>query len=76
MIINIVFITVTVSLINSKNHYPVKFLKKLVLTELGGAIEMIGGDPHSGSVDLAVNELRTDLILWGGHGQGRSFATE
>lgn len=38
--------------------------------------EFSGGDPHSGSVDYAVNELGADRIVWGGHGPSRSFATE
>jgi len=39
-------------------------------------LEFSGSDPHSGSVDYAVNELGADRIVWGGHGPGRSFATE
>ncbi|GAA4440625.1 hypothetical protein GCM10023091_24520 [Ravibacter arvi] len=38
--------------------------------------EFSGADPHSGSVDLAVNELGADRIVWGGHGPSRSFSTE
>lgn len=38
--------------------------------------EFAGADPHSGSVDFAVNELGVDRIVWGGHGPSRSFATE
>lgn len=38
--------------------------------------EFAGADPHSGSVDLAVNELGADRIVWGGHGPSRSYSTE
>lgn len=38
--------------------------------------EFSGFDPHSGSVDYAVNELGIDRIVWGGHGHTRSYATE
>ncbi|WP_236978927.1 amidohydrolase family protein [Membranihabitans maritimus] len=38
--------------------------------------EFSGADPHSGSVDLAVNELGADRIVWGGHGPSRSYSTE
>lgn len=38
--------------------------------------EFTGSDPHSGSVDYAVNELGVDRIVWGGHGPSRSFSTE
>ena len=38
--------------------------------------EFSGSDPHSGSVDYAVNELGADRIVWGGHGPGRSYSTE
>ena len=38
--------------------------------------EFSGGDPHSGSVDFAVNELGADRLVWGGHGPSRSFSTE
>lgn len=39
-------------------------------------LEFSGSDPHSGSVDLAVRELGPNRIVWGGHGPGRSYATE
>lgn len=39
-------------------------------------LEFSGGDPNSGSVDLAVKELGADRIVWGGHGPSRSYATE
>lgn len=39
-------------------------------------IEFSGGDPQSGSVDMAVNELGADRLVWGGHGPSRSFSTE
>ena len=39
-------------------------------------LEYSGGDPQSGSVDMAVNELGADRIVWGGHGPSRSYATE
>lgn len=39
-------------------------------------LEFCGSDPHSGSVDLAVNELGADRIVWGGHGPSRSYSTE
>lgn len=39
-------------------------------------LEFSGGDPHSGSVDMAVNELGADRIVWGGHGPSRSYSTE
>ncbi|MEX1135547.1 MAG: amidohydrolase family protein [Balneolales bacterium] len=39
-------------------------------------LEFSGGDPNSGSVDFAVNELGADRIVWGGHGPSRSYATE
>lgn len=38
--------------------------------------EFSGADPWSGAVDLAVNELGADRIVWGGHGPSRSFANE
>ncbi|CAG5016910.1 hypothetical protein DYBT9275_05662 [Dyadobacter sp. CECT 9275] len=38
--------------------------------------EFSGADPQSGSVDLAVKELGTDRIVWGGHGPSRSYSTE
>src|SRR5690606_9872013 len=38
--------------------------------------EFSGADPHSGSVDYAVNLLGADRIVWGGHGPSRSYATE
>lgn len=38
--------------------------------------EFSGGDPYSGAVDLAVNELGADRIVWGGHLSSRSYATE
>jgi uncharacterized protein len=38
--------------------------------------EFAGSDPHSGSVDYAVRELGADRIVWGGHGNSRSYATE
>lgn len=38
--------------------------------------EFSGSDPHSGSVDFAVNELGADRIVWGGHGPSRSYSTE
>lgn len=39
-------------------------------------LEFSGSDPHSGSVDYAVNELSADRIVWGGHGPSRSYSTE
>ena len=39
-------------------------------------LEFSGGDPQSGGVDLAVNELGADRIVWGGHGPSRSYSTE
>lgn len=39
-------------------------------------LEFAGSDPQSGGVDLAANELGTDRLVWGGHGPGRSYATE
>jgi predicted TIM-barrel fold metal-dependent hydrolase len=39
-------------------------------------LEFAGSDPHSGSVDYAVNLLGADRIVWGGHGPGRSYSTE
>ena len=39
-------------------------------------LEFSGSDPHSGSVDLAVDQLGPDRIVWGGHGPGRSYSTE
>jgi uncharacterized protein len=39
-------------------------------------LEFAGSDPHSGAVDLAVNELGADRIVWGGHIPSRSYATE
>ena len=39
-------------------------------------MEFAGADPQSGGVDLAVNELGVDRIVWGGHGPSRSFSTE
>ncbi len=39
-------------------------------------MEFSGGDPQSGGVDLAVNELGADRLVWGGHGLSRSFSTE
>ena len=39
-------------------------------------MEFAGADPQSGGVDMAVNELGTDRIVWGGHGPSRSFSTE
>lgn len=41
-----------------------------VLLEFSGAL------PTSGAVDLAVNELGTDRLVWGGHGPSRSYANE
>ncbi|MEX0772918.1 MAG: amidohydrolase family protein [Balneolales bacterium] len=38
--------------------------------------EFAGSDPHSGSVDYAVNQLGVDRIVWGGHGPSRSYSTE
>ena len=38
--------------------------------------EFSGGDPNSGSVDLAVKEIGADRIVWGGHGPSRSYSTE
>lgn len=38
--------------------------------------EFSGADPHSGSVDYAVNLLGADRIVWGGHGPSRAYATE
>jgi len=38
--------------------------------------EFSGADPHSGSVDYAVNLLGADRIVWGGHGPSRSYSTE
>jgi len=38
--------------------------------------EFAGADPHSGSVDFAVNELGIDRIVWGGHGPSRAYSTE
>lgn len=38
--------------------------------------EFSGADPHSGSVDYAVNLVGADRIVWGNHGPGRSFSTE
>lgn len=39
-------------------------------------LEFSGGDPNSGSVDMAVKELGADRIVWGGHGPSRSYSTE
>lgn len=39
-------------------------------------MEFAGADPQSGGVDMAVNELGSDRIVWGGHGPSRSFSTE
>jgi predicted TIM-barrel fold metal-dependent hydrolase len=39
-------------------------------------LEFAGSDPHSGAVDLAVQELGADRIVWGGHTPSRSYATE
>jgi predicted TIM-barrel fold metal-dependent hydrolase len=39
-------------------------------------LEFAGSDPHSGAVDLAVQELGPDRIVWGGHTPSRSYATE
>jgi hypothetical protein len=39
-------------------------------------LEFSGSDPHSGSVDYAVNLLGSNRIVWGGHGPGRSYSTE
>lgn len=41
-----------------------------VLLEFSGAL------PTSGAVDLAVKELGTDRLVWGGHGPSRSYANE
>lgn len=38
--------------------------------------EFSGADPHSGSVDYAVNLLGADRLVWGGHGPSRSYSTE
>lgn len=38
--------------------------------------EFAGTDPHAGSVDLAVRELGSERLVWGGHGASRSYATE
>ena len=38
--------------------------------------EFSGADPHSGSVDYAVDIVGVDRIVWGGHGPSRSFSTE
>ncbi len=38
--------------------------------------EFSGGDPWSTAVDLAVDELGEDRIVWGGHLESRSYATE
>lgn len=38
--------------------------------------EFSGADPHSGSVDYAINMVGADRIVWGGHGPSRSFSTE
>lgn len=38
--------------------------------------EFSGGDPWSTAVDLAVNELGEDRIVWGGHLASRSYSTE
>ncbi len=39
-------------------------------------LEFAGSDPHSGAVDLAVQELGAERIVWGGHTPSRSYATE
>lgn len=39
-------------------------------------MEFSGGDPQSGSVDMAVGALGSDRLVWGGHGPSRSFSTE
>ena len=39
-------------------------------------LEFAGSDPHSGMVDYAIRELGVDRLVWGGHGPGRSYATE
>ena len=39
-------------------------------------LEFAGALPTSGAVDLAVNELGTDRLVWGGHGPSRSYANE
>jgi len=39
-------------------------------------LEFSGSDPHSGAVDLAVQELGADRIVCGGHIPSRSYATE
>jgi len=38
--------------------------------------EISGHDSHSGEIDHAVQHLGADRVIWGGHGPGRSFATE
>ncbi len=39
-------------------------------------LEFSGSDSHSGQVDFAVKELGVERVVWGGHGPGRSYATE
>ena len=39
-------------------------------------LEFSGSDPHSGSIDYAVNQLGASRIVWGGHGPSRSYSTE
>lgn len=39
-------------------------------------LEFSGGYPWSGAVDLAVNELGADRIVWGGHLPSRSYSNE
>lgn len=38
--------------------------------------EFSGGDPWAGAADLALNELGSDRIVWGGHLSSRSYSTE
>lgn len=38
--------------------------------------EFSGGAPWSGAVDVAVDELGADRLVWGGHGPSRSYANE
>jgi uncharacterized protein len=39
-------------------------------------LEFSGGDPESGAVDFAVQEIGADRIVWGGHLPSRSYANE
>ncbi|MCC5907813.1 MAG: amidohydrolase family protein [Balneolaceae bacterium] len=39
-------------------------------------LEFSGGDPESGAVDFAVQEMGVDRLVWGGHLPSRSYANE